>query len=140
MNADSCYVDGLGHVERRDFLENGSCEIGASKVGMLKLTPSQITVLEKKENTSKGGGRREDKIEMWAVTAVRVYKKRSNFFSVWSTLAQCHAIHFKKQPAALTSKNISQNKCCYTYQFLSEPGTEIEGGGEVDTFSTKRLC
>ena len=91
MNADSCYVDGLGHVERRDFLENGSCEIGASKVGMLKLTPSQITVLEKKENTSKGGRRREDKIEMWAVTAVRVYKKRSNFFlsgQLWHNVMQ----------------------------------------------------
>ena len=49
MNADSGYVDRLGHVKWRDFLENGSCEIGTSKVGMLKLTTSQITVLEKKD-------------------------------------------------------------------------------------------
>ena len=49
LNADSGYVDCLGHVEGRDFLENGSCEIGTSKVGMLKLTASQITILGKKK-------------------------------------------------------------------------------------------
>ena len=98
MNADSGYVDCLGHVEGRDFLENGSCEIGTSKVGVLKLTASQITVLGKKSIssiTTAGEGRgkrgereRANKYEMWAVTAVRVYNKREAIFSVWSTLAE----------------------------------------------------
>ena len=48
LNADRGYIDGLGHVKWRDFLENGSREVGASKIGVLKLTPSQITVLGKK--------------------------------------------------------------------------------------------
>ena len=78
LNANRGYIDGLGHVEWRDFFENGSREVGASKIGVLKLTPSQITVLGKKiyfQIICFGGGGLK---LMWAVTAVGVYNKRKS--------------------------------------------------------------